>query len=279
MKRNPGISRRAAILALGLAVSLVGCSDTRNLATSPSPLTGDANAGNPNTTLPKPTITVQVNVPACGLVTISWDNTTGLATRWHVQVSAPDATDFTNPSYDNAQYTSQSLVLPLALGTYLVRVNAQSLDPHVNNSGFTAATQFIVVPCATSCTFSQGYFKTHYPNWPSSVISGGLTLGTVSYTVSQLEDILLGTPAGGNGLVSLAHQLIAAKVNIANGADGTAAAAAIAAADALIGGLVIPPVGGGFLASSSTSALTQTLNDYNTGVTGPGHCSSDDVNQ
>jgi len=34
----------------------------------------------------------------------------------------------------------------------------------------------------------------------------------------------------------------------------------------LIGGLVVPPVGGGFLAPGSTSALTNTLDDYNNGI-------------
>jgi hypothetical protein len=70
----------------------------------------------------------------------------------------------------------------------------------------------------------------------------------------------------------LAHQLIAAKLNVANGADDTAVAAGIAAADALIGGLVVPPVGSGSLASSATSALTETLTSYNEGLIGPGHC-------
>jgi len=48
-------------------------------------------------------------------------------------------------------------------------------------------------------------------------------------------------------------------------------AQAIADADALIGSLVVPPVGGS-LPSSTTSALTEALAEYNEGVTGPGHC-------
>lgn len=119
----------------------------------------------------------------------------------------------------------------------------------------------------TNCTYTQGYWKTHDTAWP--VFS--LTLGTVNYNQAQLLSIL-GQPTGGNGLVSLAKQLIAAKLNIQNGADGSTIAATILAADALIGGLVIPPVGAGFLNPSSTSALTQALDDYNNGITGPGHC-------
>jgi len=66
--------------------------------------------------------------------------------------------------------------------------------------------------------------------------------------------------------------LIAAKLNIANGADSTDIAQAISDADTLIGSLVVPPVGGGFLAPGATSTLVQALAAYNEGVTGPGHC-------
>jgi hypothetical protein len=93
----------------------------------------------------------------------------------------------------------------------------------------------------------------------------------VLYSDLQLQAIF-DAPAKGNGLIALAHQLIAAKLNVAKGADGTAVAATIVAADALIGGLVIPPVGSGYLAPSATSALTEALADYNEGATGPGHC-------
>jgi len=127
------------------------------------------------------------------------------------------------------------------------------------------------------CTLTQGYWKTHGPgdcqqgnnsnDWPV----GGLTLGTVAYTDLELCAIFW-QPVEGNGLVSMAHQLIATKLNIANGSDPTDIAATIAAADAQIGGLVIPPHGAGFIHPSQTSSTTQALDDYNNGITGPGHC-------
>ncbi len=127
---------------------------------------------------------------------------------------------------------------------------------------------------STNCTYTQGYWKNHLYMWPTT----SLMLGTVNYTQAQLSSIF-GQAVMGNGLVSLAHQLIAAKLNIANGADPTDAASAIASADALIGSLVVPPVGGGSLNPSATSTLTQTLDDYNNGVTGPGHCGAVSVKQ
>jgi hypothetical protein len=142
---------------------------------------------------------------------------------------------------------------------------------------FSAPTPFDII---CQCTFTQGYWKTHGPDasgnndneWPAAVLSGGMLLGTVLYTADQLQDIFDTPPVGGNGLISLAHQLIAAKLNVANGVDGSAVASAIAAADALIGSLVIPPVGSDSLASSATGALTTELDNYNKGLTGPGHC-------
>lgn len=136
--------------------------------------------------------------------------------------------------------------------------------------------------CGTTgpCTYTQGYWKTHNPTvcatdaasplciqWPAS----GLTLGTVSYDVNQLFSIF-NTPAAGNGLIALAHQLIAAKLNIAKGADGTVITQTITDADNLIGGLVIPSVGNGYLAPAQTSALITALTNFNEGATGPGHC-------
>lgn len=119
----------------------------------------------------------------------------------------------------------------------------------------------------SNCTFTQGYWKTHASAWP--VLS--LTLGTVTYTQSQLLSIF-NAPVVGNGLIALAHQLIAAKLNIAAGADPSPVVAAITAADAQIGGLVVPPVGSGSLTTASTSAKSQSLDDFNNGVIGPGHC-------
>ena len=120
---------------------------------------------------------------------------------------------------------------------------------------------------STNCTFTQGYWKNHASAWPVSSVQ----LGTVSYTESQALAVF-GTPVVGNGLVALAHQLIAAKLNVAHGADAMVIAQAIDDADLMIGSLVSPSVGTGSLATSTTSSLVMQLDNYNMGVTGPGHC-------
>jgi hypothetical protein len=143
-----------------------------------------------------------------------------------------------------------------------------------NDENGAAGSQLSVIvssqtTVSQNCTYTIGYWKNHEEAWPVA----GLTLGSVFYTKAECLAILNESVAG-NGLISLAHQLIGAKLNIANGADPTAAAAAIAAADAQIGALVIPPIGAGYLHPSTTSSKTQTLDDYNNGIIGPGHCGS-----
>lgn len=150
----------------------------------------------------------------------------------------------------------QYVVHVQAVGTSLEQASDQSTD-------LQATTR----PTTQNCTFTLGYWKNHTSAWPVT----NLTLGTVNYTAAQLL-LILNKPAGGNGLISLAHQLIAAKLNLANGADPTSIAATIADADALIGGLVVPPIGGGFLDPSVTDDIAHTLDQFNNGLLGPGHC-------
>ncbi|GFO66918.1 hypothetical protein GMLC_04970 [Geomonas limicola] len=134
----------------------------------------------------------------------------------------------------------------------------------------SASDDAFVICNTKSCTFTQGYWKNHPAHWPVT----SLKLGNTSYTQSQLIAIFE-TPNAGNGLISLAQQLSAAKLNVANGTRlPSGVQQAITSADQLIGALVVPPVGSGSLSSAQTAALTQTLESYNSGSYpgGPSHC-------
>ena len=111
-----------------------------------------------------------------------------------------------------------------------------------------------------ACVRGQGYWKNHPDQWPVTE----LQLGNVTYTQEQLLAILH-QPVRGNGLLILAHQLIAAKLNIAAGADPSCIQDAIAQADALIGDLVIPPVGDGYLSPRDVGSLAGLLGQFNEG--------------
>src|ERR1051325_3969047 len=128
-------------------------------------------------------------------------------------------------------------------------------------------------PPQAGCTLTQGGYKNHFNSLVLNLPTPNLLLGSVPYTNLQINSILQNNAVKGNGLLSLAHQLITAKLNIRYGASAPLAVeAAIVAADALIGGLVFPPVGSRYLAPASTSVLTGILDDFNNGLTGPGHC-------
>jgi hypothetical protein len=101
-----------------------------------------------------------------------------------------------------------------------------------------------------------------------------MTLGSNQYTAAEVMQIL-NQPVAGNGAISLAHQLIATKLNGCQGANLTDVLACITAADALLatcGADRVPPLGTCTIPPATTSATTQCLDDYNNGLSGPGHC-------
>ncbi len=85
--------------------------------------------------------------------------------------------------------------------------------------------------CVNKCPLSQGFWKTHPNAWPVT----SLTLGSQTYTEVELLKILK-TPVRGDASLILAHQLIAAKLNIANGSNPVPVISTIADADSLLSG-------------------------------------------
>jgi len=154
---------------------------------------------------------------------------------------------------------------PTVSGTFSYTVTVKDAAGNIGTSNCSVT----VTAPITGCTYTLGYWKTHC-NWPVT----SLTLGQKSYNQADLTTILKSSVSG-NGLISLAHQLIAAKLNIANGASTTPEVASnLAAADALIGSLVVPPIGSGYLAPGLTSSFESVLDTYNNGLAsgGPAHC-------
>lgn len=186
--------------------------------------------------------------------------------------------------FDNG--ASSSCTSALMCGTEYVFRAFVHANSKKKRSDFSENHTCSTMPCNQACpeyncTYTQGYWKTHGPsegcgclsgnntnNWPMFVT---LRLGTYEYTNAEICCILK-TPAAGNGLIILAHQLIAAKLNILKGADASAISLIIDAADAAIGGLVIPPIGAWELSPDSVSSYVNLLTQYNEGAIGPGHC-------
>jgi hypothetical protein len=212
----------------------------------------------------------------------SFSGVPGCATNYSLAPNACITVNIGDNLFDTCGASSSCPNQPLDCDTeYVFRSFAHNVPGGLNKSDFSATLTCKTDPCGggdTDCTYTQGYWKTHGPegcvagNNTNQWAATSLTLGNVSYTDLQLCSIF-NTPAAGNGLISLAHQLIAAKLNVAKGAvPDLATAQCILEADTLIGDLVVPPVGSGSLPSSVTSALTACLTSFNEGTTGPGHC-------
>lgn len=157
---------------------------------------------------------------------------------------------------------------------YVVRTYIEG-DGNGDASTFseTLTTSTLVSEC------TQGFWKNHGPGachsgnnadvWPASCFPMQIGDKGASYAYSQAEICsIFNQNVGGNGLISLAHQLITTKLNGCSTSDLTPVAGTLAAAQALIDGLVVPPVGGGYLNPSDTSDLTEILDDYNNGLLG-----------
>ena len=91
-----------------------------------------------------------------------------------------------------------------------------------------SATVNVHVPChGTGCTLTQGYWKTHSQRGPAPYDDNWANLGplqqdTPFFTSGYTWYSLFWTPpAGGNAYIQLAHQYMAAKLNILNGASTT----------------------------------------------------------
>jgi hypothetical protein len=149
-----------------------------------------------------------------------------------------------------------------------------------NDSGTTGSddhTVTINVPCQ-GCTLTQGYWKTHSREGPAPYDEGWQAIGsgeedTLFFNTGKTWYQVFWTPPAGNAFYNLAHQYMAAKLNVLNGTGSTTAVdSALSQAEALFGSL-------GSGSTSLTAAqrraainLAATLDAYNTGVTGPGHC-------
>lgn len=141
------------------------------------------------------------------------------------------------------------------------------------------------------CTLTIGYWKTHAGFGPQDdevtpLLGSGIWLGTAggakslavtNRTIARdvLEQNEYGSPS--NGITKLYAQLLGAKLNIANGASDADVAAVIAAADAFLATRDWRAWSGLNAANRAlVNGWQATLDDYNNGLIGPGHCDEND---
>jgi hypothetical protein len=149
------------------------------------------------------------------------------------------------------------------------------------------------VPCAGGCSLTIGYWKTHAGFGPQADMVSPLLpqyLGTQLFGIPLGKTIKVSTAGAAlqylsfygsnnvfdasNGINKLYAQLLAAKLNIANGADGSILAPTIAAADAFL--TTNDSLNWSSLSRAQKNQVliwVTTLDYYNNGLIGPGHCS------
>jgi len=122
---------------------------------------------------------------------------------------------------------------------------------------------FSAVQGPPPCPRTHGYWKNHRAAWPVS----SLALGSQTYTSSELLS-LLGRPSRGDASVILAHQLIAAKLNVFAGSDPGPIDDVLVDAEALLAthsGKLPYGVKARSPEGQSMIALARTLDAYNNG--------------
>ncbi len=184
-----------------------------------------------------------------------------------------DYTPFPIPGYPN-----YPLISVTANGSQNACANVLLGAVSVDCVGACTITIAPPPPPPHNCTYTIGYYKNH----PSAITPLPVYLGTPNGAktlvvnsqqdgVTVLCQKLCGGPA--NGITKLYAQLLAAKLNIANGADDRAIASVITAADIF---LAAHDCTDWSSLSSPYPALVLVwqcaLDSYNNGNIGPGHC-------
>ncbi len=141
--------------------------------------------------------------------------------------------------------------------------------------GSDSWTVSVSVPCASGCTLTQGYWKTHSQYGPAPYDDTWALIGEDTPFFSSGKSwyqVLWTPPSGGNVYFILAHQYIAAKLNILNGADGSAVNSALSWAETFFN--TYTPIDKLSKSVKNDAAKYAALLDqFNNGLIGPGHCS------
>lgn len=101
-----------------------------------------------------------------------------------------------------------------------------------------------------------------------------MTLGNVTYTKDECITIMAEGNSN-NGLIIVAEQQIAAKLNVLSQAGHDCVDAAIEQVDMIVGDLVVPPFGDGFIPVGNVLGFATELEHYNKGESCcASHCSA-----
>ena len=177
----------------------------------------------------------------------------------------------TNPDVDVTVVCDENSHLNTA--SYVTQDDENDTDESGNDNW----TVNILVDCFQGCTLTQGYWKNHSREGKAPYDDGWQLLGVLEEdtlffnSAKTWYELFQMPPKGGNAYIQLAHQYMAAKLNILNGASETAAVtSAIAGAEALF---TAQGVGDMTLTKPETSTArghAGALGTFTAGAIGPG---------
>lgn len=247
-------------LTCSYAVPLAGAFDGTNVATvtTSGPVLGGTASAEVAFGAPEP-------VDECVLVTDDRAGTLGTVCA----AASPATFSYTLPIGPYATCDASGL------GTTFV--NTASFAAPSGAAGSSTWTVAVQVPCSASgCTLTQGYWKTHSRKGPAPYDArwqdlGSLEESTPFFLSARTWYEELWTPVGGSPYDALAHQYMAAKLNVLAGASASALGDALATSEAFFGASTPATT----LTPAQRAALTglaALLDDFNSGRIGPGHC-------
>jgi hypothetical protein len=149
------------------------------------------------------------------------------------------------------------------------------------NTGSDDCVVYFYVECQDGCTLTHGYWKTHSEFGPApyddtwALLPDGAS--TSFFLSGQTYYEVLWTPPQGNVYYVLAKQYIAAQLNFLNDASSDDAQTAFDEATEFF--MNTTPADAAALKGRNKrtiNSLATTLDDYNNGLIGPGHCDDDD---
>jgi uncharacterized repeat protein (TIGR01451 family) len=154
-----------------------------------------------------------------------------------------------------------------AVGPYTITVTV--VDDGGSTTGATAATSVVVVPPTDA--LSVGYWKNHQEHTTSllSITLASYTVGTFADATAVFTNMNCGKSSANDAAGCLAAQLLAAKLNLKNGA-GTCIAPTIANADAFLFSIGYTGPNAAYTLTAAQRAqaiqLKDLLNTYNDGL-------------
>ena len=194
-------------------------------------------------------------------------------------VCASDAPETFNYALTFGKHVDADVMLECEENTH---VNIASFE--TNDTASTGSDSWTVnadVACLYGCTLTQGYWKTHSQKGPAPYDDAWGNLSFIGFNYEEDTPFYLSgktwyqvfwTAPAGNPYYNLAHQYMAAKLNILNGAATTpAVTAAINNAETFFW-TKLPSAKLSKTERANILMWAATLDQYNNGYIGPGHC-------